>query len=141
MMTSRAHPFIRFLLVGGLATTLHYVLLIVLMQVSGLGATLASSLGFAASAIVNYLLNRRFTFTSDIPHVAALPRFATVALTGLALNAVVMAALVHLHLVYLLAQVVATIATVLWNYVFHIHWTFGTPTTTVVPAVDREAVT
>jgi len=140
-MTPTAHPFVRFLLVGGLVTALHYALLILLVQVGGLGATLASSLGFAGSAIVNYLLNRRFTFASDTPHIAALPRFATVALIGLTLNAAVMASLVQLHVVYLLAQAVATVATVLWNYVLNVRWTFGARATAAIPAVDREAAT
>lgn len=140
-MKQSSHPFVRFLMVGGLATALHYVILIGLVQWGGLGATLSSSLGFAVSALVNYLLNRRFTFKSDASHAAALPRFATIALTGLVLNAAVMASLVQLHVPYLLAQAVATATTVLWNYALNRRWTFSNSTSATSLTTDRKAAT
>jgi putative flippase GtrA len=127
--TARAHvitQFGRFVLVGGLATALQYVVLVVLAEGAGLAPVPASSVGFVLSAFANYALNRRFTFAADVPHATGLPRFALVAASGLALNALVMAAATgSMRLHYVLAQVAATVIVLGWNFLLHRHWTFA----------------
>jgi putative flippase GtrA len=117
--------FVLFLLVGGFSTALHYIILIVLVQSDLSGPLIASAIGFTSSAIFNYILNRQLTFRSTRPHAQAAPRFALVALTGLGINTVLLW-LFHgpgaQH--YIIAQLLATIGTIFWNFVLNRLWTF-----------------
>ncbi len=115
----------RFLLVGAVCTGLQYVLLAVGVEVLGLSAVVASSIGFVASAAVNYAANRRLTFGSEAPHVRAAPRFVAVLVIAMALNVLFMQ-LLHGYLGwhYLAAQVLTTVVTLAWNFIAHGRWTF-----------------
>jgi putative flippase GtrA len=119
--------FVKFALVGGFATMLHYAILVVLVEGPRWPPVAATSVGFTVSALGNYLLNRRFTFRSQRRHVEAAPRFAVVAVAGFWINAgVVWLAFDAAGLQYLLAQVIATLATFCWTFLANRHWTFGT---------------
>ena len=123
---SRFEQFMRFAMVGGIATAMQYVILVVLVHAGLAGAVAASSIGFAASSLANYALNRSFTFRSSKAHSDALPRFFVVAMLGLALNAGLMwlfNVLIGIH--YLIAQVLATGGTLLWNFALNRIWTFS----------------
>jgi len=117
--------FSRFAVVGAVATVLQYVLLWLLVRFAAADPVLASGLGFVASAVLNYELNRRLTFRSDVAWFIGLRRFAVVAAAGLVLNVVVVA-LLHrgagAH--YLLAQLVATVIVLSWNFLLNRLWTF-----------------
>lgn len=115
-----------FLGVGVLATALQYLILLLGVEVFGTGPVLASSVGFAVSAVANYLLNYRYTFRSDRRHSSAAVRFAAVAAAGLALNALLMEALTaRLGVPYIAAQVLTTGAVLAWNFVAHALWSFA----------------
>jgi putative flippase GtrA len=117
--------FLRYATAGVAGTAVQYLVLIVLVQAAAIGAVVASTLGAVAGALVNYHLNHRYTFNSDKPHARALPRFATVALAGVAVNAAVLAlmlAFVTPH--YLLAQLAATAAVLLAGFAVNRAWTF-----------------
>lgn len=117
--------FMRFLSVGVIATAIHYAVLIALKESGLLSPTSASAVGFVISAVGNYLMNYHFTFRSGRKHTEALPRFASVALAGLALNALTMETLsAKMGLHYLLAQVVATGLVLVWNFAANRWWTF-----------------
>lgn len=130
----RAHlsRFARFVVVGGIATAIQYVLLIFLVRAFGMAPTPASSIGFVLSAVVNYLLNYRFTFHSDRPHAAAMAKFALLAGAGLLINAAIMHVMVAAGVHYLLAQACATAVVLFWNFIGNSLWTFG-----VVPVEER----
>jgi putative flippase GtrA len=116
---------LRFGLVGVVATPVHYLALVVLVEVFGVGAVPATVVGSALGAWVNYLLNRRFTFRSAKRHRDAVPRFLAVAFGTGVLNAVLVyvgADLCGLH--YLAAQVVATLIVFLTNFFLHAVWSF-----------------
>lgn len=124
--TAAGGEFGRFLLTGGASTALHYLILIVLVQSGACGTVLATSIGFGVSAVFNYLVNARFTFRSDASHARAFPRFAVVAGTGLTLNAILMWLLnVVAGVPYVVAQVGATVITLVWNFLLNKHWTFA----------------
>jgi putative flippase GtrA len=126
-MTGPAWPaqFMRFVQVGVLCTGIQYILLVAGVEWLQLDAVVASTLGFLASSAVNYLLNRRYTFASSAPHAALVWKFVAVLAGGLLLNALVMQLLHgYLHWQYMLAQLVATGATLLWNFSAHRCWTF-----------------
>jgi len=119
---------LRFLLVGGFCTALQYLVLVTGVEFARVDAVYASASGFLLSAVVNYLLNRRFTWASLAPHRVAARRFATVLLIGLALNVLGMRLLHgYLHWHYVFAQVLTTVVTLLWNFTGHRRWTFAVP--------------
>ncbi len=117
--------FVRFALVGGVATAIQYALLILLVRAFGMAPTPASSIGFVLSAVVNYLLNYRFTFQSNRPHAAAMAKFGLLAGAGLLINAAIMHVMVAAGVHYLLAQVCATAVVLFWNFIGNSLWTFG----------------
>jgi putative flippase GtrA len=120
------HKFVRFLIVGGIATLIQYIVLIWTVERRHWNAVLASSLGYILSAIANYLLNYYFTFQSGQRHGVAAARFAIVAAAGFALNALLMELLAgKLHVAYVLSQVLATSGTLTWNYWANSKWSFG----------------
>lgn len=123
---SLSRQFLIFLLIGGLSTCLHYAILVLLVRFDWLAPVWASGLGFCIGAVFNYLLNRRLTFSSKRTHRRVAPRFVVVATSGLMLNTVLIALLNGLagwH--YLSAQIFATGATLVWNFVLHKIWTFS----------------
>ena len=124
-VTRHIGRFVRFALVGGVATAIQYALLVLLVRAFGVAPTPASSVGFALSAIANYLLNYHFTFASDRPHGPAAAKFALLAGTGLLINAAIMHWLVTAGVHYLLAQVCATAVVLFWNFIGNSFWTFG----------------
>jgi len=120
-----APQFLRYATAGAFGTAVHYAVLIGLVQLARFDAVLASTAGAIAGALVNYALNHRFTFASDRAHRQALPRFALIAVAGIVINALVMAAVLALagpH--YLVAQVVATATVLAAGYLANRAWTF-----------------
>lgn len=118
-------PFLRYAGAGAVGTAAHYAVLIALVQLAGSGAVAASTAGAIVGALVNYALNHRYTFASRRAHRVALPRFATVAGAGVALNATVIAALAAtLPLHYLVMQVIATAVVLVAGFAANRRWTF-----------------
>lgn len=112
-------------LVGVLATAVHYLVLVMLVETAGIDSGVAAGVGAVCGAFVAYAGNRRFTFASDAPHARALPRFLAVAAAGVASSA----AFVHagtewLGLPYLLPQVAATACVFAGGYAVNRRWTF-----------------
>jgi putative flippase GtrA len=116
--------FVRFALVGSVATGIQYLILIALVRGAKANPTWASSIGFVASAAVNYLLNYHYTFRSNRPHGPAAVKFALLAGVGLLLNSAIVQVLVGAGWHYLLAQICATAVLLLWNFVGNSIWTF-----------------
>lgn len=115
----------RFLGAGATAAALHYAVLVGAVEAGLLAPVPASCVGFAAGTALNYGLGRGFVFRSRRRHGEALPRYLAVAAAGLGVNAAVMAAgTALLGLPYLLAQVAATGAALLWHFAAHRLWTF-----------------
>ncbi len=124
MRHARRAQFLRYAGAGAVGTLAQYALLVLLVQTRTAGAVTASTAGAILGALVNYVLNHRFTFASGRSHAQALPRFATVAVAGIALNALVVALLVHADVHYLVAQVVATGVVLVAGYLANRAWTF-----------------
>ena len=82
--------------------------------------------GAVLGALVNYVLNRRYTFRSGKGHREALTKFFVVAGAGLLLNGLIMWLFVDgLGLYYLLAQLLATGLVLVWNFAGNRCWTFN----------------
>lgn len=119
-----ARSFLTFLFVGGFATGLQYVLALLFIYLLGVPVAPASALGYAISAVANYLLNARLTFRSTGTHRQTGPRFVVVAGSGLVLNYVLLSYLVVLGLHFMVAQILTTLCVILWNYFINGLWTF-----------------
>lgn len=121
-VVSRAagHPtvrqFVRFAMVGVVATAVHYGVLIALVELAGMGVVLATSLGFLSGAVVSYGLNRWLTFVTTQPVGVGFVKYVTALSVGLVLNAGIVALLQHYGLAYLVAQVIATSVVLFWNF-------------------------
>jgi putative flippase GtrA len=119
------YQIMRFTLVGGVGTSAHYVVLVLLVSGFGVHPVLGSTTGFFVGMFTNYVLNRRFTFSSKRSHHEALWRFGAVALVGIGINTVIMVLLTEsMKLHYLLAQLIATALTLSWNFVGSRYWAF-----------------
>jgi putative flippase GtrA len=122
---------LRFGIAGALATPAHFLTLIVLVEVVNLPPVWGAVAGSAAGALVNYLLNRRYTFASRKSHREAGPKFVAVALGTGVLNAMLVfvgTEILRLH--YLLVQCVATLVVFVLNFLLNSIWTFGEETAT-----------
>ena len=119
--------FLRFALVGIFGTAAHYTVLVSLVEVYGVPVLFATTAGFLTGALVNYILNRRFTFASDATHVIALPKFLTVSVLGAVINWLVVAWLLgHVNVHYVVIQLFATGVVLIWNFTANYKWTFRT---------------
>ena len=116
--------FMRFVLVGGTATALHYAIMFTLLHFNLCDKLVASGTGFTLSAVFNYLANAYFTFRSEHDHAASVPRFVATMAAGLVINVSVLALLTHLGLAVAPAQIFATGVVLVWNYTINAVWTF-----------------
>ena len=117
--------FTKFLGVGAIATATQYLVLVIFVEAANIDPVIASATGFIISSCLNYYLNYSFTYRSDSPHSQAAPRFFVTVIAGLIINTGCMYLMVsQLQIYYILAQVVATGVTLLWNFTVHSLWTF-----------------
>jgi len=119
-----ARSLFSFLLVGGAATALQYIIMFGLVAGAGVAAVIASAIGFCVSAVFNYVCNAAFTFRSGQPHGQAVPRFVMTAAAGLAINSLLLSLLMAIGLPLVPAQVLTTVGVLLWNYCINAIWTF-----------------
>ena len=77
------------------------------------------------SALANYALNYHFAFRSAKAHISALHRFTLVAMTGLAINTMLMAVMVEtMESHYLFSQAISTGIVLFWNFILNLRWSF-----------------
>lgn len=108
--------FLRFVAVGAGATVVHYAILIGLVELAHAALIPATTAGFCGGALTSYTLNRRITFTHQ-PHFGrGLAKFVAIGAVGMGLNAMIVGALAHAGLPYLLAQIGATGVCFFWNF-------------------------
>ncbi|MEM9386269.1 MAG: GtrA family protein [Pseudomonadota bacterium] len=106
--------YIKFALVGGLATLTHVAAFAAFNELTSLTPLLANFAAFGTAFSVSFFGHLRWTFAQhDVQPAAALGRFAAVALVGLSLNTLI---------VYLITDVLA------WSYIAAIP-----PMATLVP--------
>ncbi len=118
--------FLRFLLVGGTATAIHYVLLYTLHEKFGWRAVVATSVGFAVSALFNFTASYFFTFRSEAPIARSAGRYVVVSGTGLLINSSLFWVQIEafgFH--YFVAQVFATGTVMFWNFILGRLFTFA----------------
>ena len=92
-----AREFVRFAVVGAVATTIHAAVFALLVETTPLDPVVATAIAFVVAFAAGFALNRTWTFGSRADPVAQLPRYLVVQLVGLALNAAIMAFAVHVQ--------------------------------------------
>lgn len=120
----------RFAIVGVVTALIHYGLLILATQYLLWQSTLASSLGFVVAVSFNYLMHYHWTFASGgavepAPHGRALGRYLAMVCVGFLINGGLMhlgAEVLGWH--YLLAQALALVAVVTWNFALSNKWVY-----------------
>ncbi len=109
----------RFIISGGFATSLHFTAMGLLIYL-GMDAVWSTSIGAAAGAAFNYVLQYYYTFASDRKHLHSLAAYLVAA--GLAwLTNLLVFALLHtiLGAGVILSQLVATSIVTLQNYLVY----------------------
>jgi len=110
---------------GALAAGAQYTLLIVLVEAFQWPPALASCCGYGVGAVINYALNRRYTFRSTRAPYKESAQFALVALLGFCLNGTLMfLGTHHTALPYWLVQIFSTLCVLGWNFFANRYWTF-----------------
>jgi putative flippase GtrA len=118
--------FFRYSPVGGAATFLHYLVLVLLVEGAGVLPWVAATGGATCGALLGYAGNRRFTFDSSAEHRQALPRYLLIAALGaLANGAIVWTGTEHLHWHYVVAQMMATSLILATGFSLNRRWTFA----------------
>jgi len=113
--------------VGAGATSVHYAILIGLVELRGFQPVPATLCGYLVGGVIGYLLNRRHTFASDRPHAEAGWRFALVTIVGFCITYALMTLfVVRMALPYLPAQLVTTILAMFVTFALNRAWTFKT---------------
>ena len=119
--------FFRYFLAGGIATAVHYAVLLILVELVGIPPASSAVAGALCGAITAYAVNRSMAFrSSTVPHQQALPRFLLIAASGAALNGALVWSGEHwLGWHYLVAQALATLLVLGLTYRLNRSWTFA----------------
>ena len=120
-----AAQIVRYAVAGGLGTAAHLGVLVLCVEVLGLGVVAGSVAGFCAALAVSYGLNRFWTFRGGRRQSGRFWRYALVCLGGLVINTGLVVALVEgLRWPYLLAQLSVIFVVPVSNFVFSRYWAF-----------------
>jgi len=118
--------FLKYCLVGAAATVVDYALLFSLTEFLGLWYLVSATIGFCGGATTNYILNRVWTFDNNDKRIARqIGIFLMIAGIGIVLNNGILVIGVEVFgLWYMLAKVISTAITLIWNFIGHKHITF-----------------
>ena len=88
--------FVLYVLAGGAATLVHYVVLIALVEMASFAATPAAIIGALCGALTGFMINHRLTFSSSKARLQrAMFRFMLTAAASAALNGTLVWMSVH----------------------------------------------
>ena len=117
--------FMRFGLVGILATLCHMGSLVILVEFLNYQPLAASTIGFVFAVIVSYILNSRFTFMAKGSHVLLFSKYLIVCMTGLAINTSIMFLTVSiLDWWYITGQLISLTIVPAINFTLNKYWAF-----------------
>jgi len=121
------YTFIRYFISGGIAFSVHMGALILQMEYLPIKVdpTLATTIGFSLSCIVNYIFQYYWTFKVTGSHKRFFSRYILVTLITLCLNAGIFWYFYErLHVPYLYSQLVATGVVFITNFIINYFYTF-----------------
>ena len=117
--------FVRYAVVGAVATLAHYLVLIGIVELARWPAYLGSGVGAVVGAQVAYAGNRWFTFAHRGAVATSWSRFQVTAVAGALLGMAIVALGVRVGLHYLVAQVIATLTGLVLTFLINRRWTFA----------------
>lgn len=127
-MRKLLEQFLKFGVVGVVATLLDYGILMVLFQLCSIDPVLAGGISFSVSLVFNYLASMRFVFArkEDLSRKAEFAIFVVLSLVGLAINQLVMWVGVSVlgdgALAVTVSKAVATGVVMVWNFLSRKKW-------------------
>lgn len=116
--------FVRYAMVGAIATGVHYALLAIVVEWATWPAWIGSGLGAVVGAQVAFFGNRVFTFGHGGEVLPAWLRFQGTAVAGALLGMLIVGAAVRWGAYYLTGQVIATLASLVLTFAINRAWTF-----------------
>jgi len=126
MAVGTAAMFGRYALIGGLATAVHYCLLVVMVEVWGVSAGAAAAAGALGGALAAYLGTGPLPLARAAGQRGAWRCFLTVAASGALLSgSLVWSGTTLLGMHYLVPQLLATALVLVAGFAMNRHWTFA----------------
>lgn len=119
-MRNETAQFLRYAVAAGFGLLVDYGLLVISIELLRLPLLWATTIGFVAGLIVNFLLSERYVFAEARLNSrwARFSVFAGIGVVGVVILNVLMFLLVRLaSLNYVLAKTLATVLVYIWNYV------------------------
>ena len=116
--------FLKFAVVGGAATALHYLITLMITHLGWAPVVVASTIGFLASAACNFSLNARFTFAAKVRDARQGLRFACTVAAGCVINGSLLYGGVQAGMPAAIAQLLATAVVLAWNFTISSRWVF-----------------
>lgn len=117
--------FVKFGIVGVIATAIDFVALIALTEWAGMDPVASAAISFTLSVLFNYAASMRFVFQrrEDISRSRELVIFVVLSLVGLFINEALMWLGVNVAgLNYVLVKLLATAVVMLWNFLSRKRW-------------------
>lgn len=115
----------KYAVVGGIATIIDFSILYFLTDFVGFHYLLSATISFVFAALVNYNVNRRWTFRSNGKKRRQIPIFFIIATMGVIINNNILYIGVEFFaLHYLLVKVFATGIVMVWNFLGNKYLTF-----------------
>ena len=120
-----ARRFLRYCVVGGLGTVVHFGTTMFLVEMLGIDAVLATVIGFLGALAVSFMLNRRWVFASRVAVASGLARYSLVSGLGFVLNVAIMALVTRvLELDYRIGLALVVLIIPVTNFTLNARWTF-----------------
>ncbi len=126
IQVSSLQLFLRYCVVGVIATVVDYALLYGLTEFYGLWYLFSATISFIAAATVSYYLNRIWTFNNNDSRIARqVGIFLVISGVGIIINNTILVVGVEvIGMWYMLAKVFSTAVTLIWNFIGHKYITF-----------------
>ena len=118
--------FIRYCVSGTIATVVDFGLFLVFTRLAGVYYVTANVVSFLCAVVVNYAINRKWTFKSTSKRVMRqFFSFGLIALGGVVINTTFLYVFVsQLQIWDIAAKALATAIVLFWNYFLNRHVTF-----------------
>ena len=105
----------KYFVFGSIAALFQLFLLFIMVEYFSIDKIIASQASLIAAIMINYFMQRSFTFQSNVKHAVALPGFLMISLAGNVINFIVFSWLSR-YSNYVLAQAVALLAVFVVNF-------------------------
>lgn len=113
--------FTEYIFAGAFATFIHYA--IFLSSIHFFVPSNATMLGATGGALMAYILNYHYTFSSNVKHTVLLPKFLIVSVFGILIQTLVVVIFTpQIH--YMIAQLIATAVGLVLTFMMNRFWTF-----------------